>query len=100
MFDGVPTRRDHADLAEGRDTVEHPDLHRAEIRVRADVPPHLFDAPDGPGAKKRVPVLLELTPARELWRGPGRRQPAEDDRPARGEPRVLPAPKRARRGQR
>ncbi len=63
--------------------------------MRPDIPPHLFDAFDGPRPLQGVHVLLELGPVRQHVRRSGRRQRAKNDGPTGGESGVLPAPVRA-----
>src|SRR3712207_7339624 len=62
----------------GGQAVADAQLDGAEVRVRADVPPHLADALDRVRGDQRLHVLLEAVPARELVGQAGGRHPLED----------------------
>ena len=100
QHEAVHERGQAAHRAEARLGVHRPHLERAELRVRADVPPQERVVLDLGGRDDRVHRRLVVRPVRERARDVGARIAAEQLRPRGREAGVDPVPERRVRGQR
>ena len=100
LDDGLAVGRDRDGVLEACHRVADPDLDRAPLRMRPDVPPDVGVVRDAPGALELADdpgvVVVVAEPRRRAGAWEGR----EDDLPARREPRRLAPPEGRARGER